>query len=119
MDLRFEHTENPDMHFLHAHIPGDPNQAGVISWSKKYDGAIVEADVRPEYQRQGVATALWNEALKGEYLPLIRMTPYNSGPECRSWCVGLNTGVPRGEWDMKAETYWERLDRAAAEGEWS
>jgi GNAT superfamily N-acetyltransferase len=118
VDLWFEHTENADLHFLHAHVEGDPNQAGVISWSKKYDGAIFEADVRPEYQRQGVATALWNEARKGEYLPLIRMSPFHVNDACRDWGISVSPHEPL-EWDMSAEGYWARLDRARAEGEWA
>lgn len=115
--LRFEHSEDDNLNYLRAFLDGEPNQAGLISWGKKHNGVIYEVYVRPEYQRQGIATAMYREAATGKHGIPVRMGPVHSSPECEAWCQAVEPHDVR-PWDF-TENYWDRLDRAVADGEWS
>lgn len=105
LPLRVEHSETEGAHFLHAYRDGDPNQAGVISWSKKHGGQVADIEVREEYRRQGIATLLWEAALACDYEPPIRMTSHRTELG-EAWVRSLGGWPERQPWDGP-DDYWE------------
>lgn len=101
--VRIEHDEGPEAHYLHAYLDGEPNQVGVIAWSKEHGGLIFEAWTDERYRRRGIATLLWQTARAGGYEPPIRMSP-NATPDGLPWARSLGTGVTMRIWD--GSDYW-------------
>lgn len=91
--LRFEHDTDGAMHYLHAYTSGEPNQVGVISW-RSDNGLFLGAWVDERYRRRGIATELWQEAVRRSFRPPIRMTG-NRTDEGHVWASTLSTGVER------------------------
>jgi ribosomal protein S18 acetylase RimI-like enzyme len=66
LGMQFEHSEemHPPRHELHAYSDSGEHM-GYLSWRKKgavNPGKVLMVETEPEFRRQGVATALWNEA---------------------------------------------------------
>lgn len=63
--VQFQHyTESDGTHGLEAWLPGDAAfPSGELRWHPE-TGEVHALSVEPKRQRQGVATALWNEGQK-------------------------------------------------------
>lgn len=102
LPLRFEHDEHSGYHYLRAFTNGEPNPVGVISW-RSDNGMFLEAWTHKQYRRLGIATALWDEAVRRQFTPPVQMTA-NQTDEGHAWASTLGTGVERQgmHWDRDA-----------------
>ena len=102
--LQFQHSVSKDnnYHMVEAHHP-EHGEVGYMSWAKNdtglhQPGEIANIQTHEPYQRQGVATAIYNHALASGYSPApvhSRSLTQRGGGQAWSEHVGGPSVKPR------------------------
>lgn len=131
-ELTFHHRDRGDSHVVEAH-DGEGNWVGQMSWYKhsrpgpkngycqscdedaetgshKHPAGEVDGiEVDPDYQRRGVATALWNHANSLGVTPKPKHSPNQTG-DGRAWAERVGSKVAFGEQKAPADVDTLRED---------
>lgn len=106
--LKFQHVDRGDSHKVMAIHP-DVGQIGQLSWFKKASpgdhkaGEVDGIEVHPDYQRRGVASALWNYANSIPVKPKPRHSTELTD-KGRAWSTSV--GRPEDEIDQASRGEW-------------
>lgn len=71
-------------------------------WPEEREGTVSSIDVAPEFQRQGIATAMWNHAKRLSQSNPSIPTPIHSDfrtPEGDAWAKSTGDWLPPNEWE--------------------